>query len=164
MRDFLSNKYLQILLRLILGGVYVYVAWNKLINTEEFAKAIKNYEMLPLQAINIIAITLPYIELFAGLFLIFGFYKKGSSAILGITLMVFIIALTSAYARGLNIDCGCGFTSTNQEASTKTDLLVRIFEDILMFIGVLIIFIFGDKKKESVAIQENENQINKGEI
>lgn len=163
MRDFLSNKYLQIILRLILGGVYVYVAWNKLINTEEFAKAIKNYEMLPLQAINIIAITLPYIELFAGLFLIFGFYQKGSSAILGITLLVFIIALTSAYARGLNIDCGCGFTSTNQEASTRTDLLVRIFEDILMFIGVLIIFIFGDKKKPE-AIQENEIQINKGEI
>jgi len=160
MRDFLSNKYLQILLRLILGGVYVYVAWNKLINAEEFAKAIKNYDMLPLQAINIIAITLPYIELFAGLFLIFGFYKKGSSAILGITLIVFIIALTSAYARGLNIDCGCGFTSTVQETSSKTDLLVRIFEDILMLIGVVIIFLFGEKKKETVEVIQNENQTN----
>jgi len=158
MRDFLSNKYLQILLRLILGGVYVYVAWNKLINAEEFAKAIKNYDMLPLQAINIIAITLPYIELFAGLFLIFGFYKKGSSAILGITLVVFIIALTSAYARGLNIDCGCGFTSTTQETSSKTDLLVRIFEDILMLIGVVIIFLFGEKKKVTDEVKQNENQ------
>jgi uncharacterized membrane protein YphA (DoxX/SURF4 family) len=160
MRDFLSNKYLQILLRLILGGVYVYVAWNKLINAEEFAKAIKNYDMLPLQAINIIAITLPYIELFAGLFLIFGFYKKGSSAILGITLVVFIIALTSAYARGLNIDCGCGFTSSTQETSSKTDLLVRIFEDILMLIGIVIIFLFGEKKKETVEVIQNENQTN----
>lgn len=164
MKDLLSNKYLQILIRLIIGGVYVYVAWNKLINPEEFAKAIKNYEMLPLQAINIIAITLPYIELFAGLFLIFGFYKKGSSAILGLTLVVFIFALTSAYARGLNIDCGCGFTSTTQESSSKTDLLVRIFQDILMLIGVVIVFVFGDRKKETAAFEQKENQIIKGEI
>lgn len=158
MKEILSNKYLQILLRLIIGGVYVYVAWNKLINPEEFAKAIKNYDMLPLQVINIIAITLPYIELFAGLFLIFGFYKKGSSVILGMTLVVFIIALTSAYARGLNIDCGCGFTSTTQESYSKTDLLVRIFQDILMFIGVVIIYIFGDKKTETEPVQQIETQ------
>lgn len=164
MKDLLSNKYIQILIRLIIGGVYIYVAWNKLINPEEFAKAIKNYDMLPVQLINIIAITLPYIELFAGLFLIFGFYKKGSSAILGLTLVVFIIALTSAYARGLNIDCGCGFTSTTQETSSKTDLLVRIFEDILMLIGVVIVFVFGDRKKETAAVEQKENQIIKGEI
>lgn len=158
MKEILSNKYLQILLRLIIGGVYVYVAWNKLVNPEEFAKAIKNYDMLSLQVINIIAITLPFVELFAGLFLIFGFYKKGSSVILGMTLVVFIIALTSAYARGLNIDCGCGFTSTTQEASSKTDLLVRIFQDILMLIGVTVIYIFGDKKKEAEPVMQIENQ------
>lgn len=158
MKEILSNKYLQILLRLIIGGIYVYVAWNKLVNPEEFAKAIKNYDMLPLQVINIIAITLPYIELFAGLFLIFGFYKKGSSVILGLTLVVFIIALTSAYARGLNIDCGCGFTSTTQEASSKTDLLVRIFQDILMLLGVVIIYLFGDKKKDAEPVPQIENQ------
>jgi len=164
MKDLLSNKYLQILIRLVIGGVYVYVAWNKLINPEEFAKAIKNYDMLPLQLINIIAITLPYIELFAGLFLIFGFYKKGSSVILGLTLVVFIFALTSAYARGLNIDCGCGFTSATQETSSKTDLLVRIFQDILMLIGVVIVFVFGDRKRETASVEQKENQIIKGEI
>ncbi len=146
MKDFLSNKYLQFILRLVIGGMFIFVAINKLINPEEFAKAIKNYDMLPLSLINIIAITLPYIELFSGLFLIIGIYKRGSSAIIGISLIFFIIALSSAYARGLDIDCGCGFSSLVQENASKNELLIRIFEDILMLIGVVIIYVFGEKK------------------
>ena len=164
MRSILSNRFLQIILRVILGGIFIYVAVNKMINPEEFAKAIKNYEMLPLQVINIIAIILPYLEFLAGLFLLFGIYKKGSSAILIITLIVFIIALSSAYARGLNIDCGCGFTSVNQESTNKTDLLVRIIEDAFMLIGAVIVYVFCEKKKPAEPVQQVENQINKGEI
>jgi uncharacterized membrane protein YphA (DoxX/SURF4 family) len=120
---------------------------SKLVNAEDFAKAVKNYEMLPLFAINIVAIILPYIELFSGIFLIIGYCKKGNSAILGISLIVFLIALTSAYARGLNIDCGCGFTTFVEASTSKTDLLVRIFEDIMMLIGIVVICIFSDTKQ-----------------
>jgi putative oxidoreductase len=164
MKNLLSNKYVQLILRVILGGIFIYVAFNKLINPEEFAKAIKNYEMLPLELVNIMAIILPYIEFFAGLFLIIGFYKRGSSVIVILSLVMFIIALTSAYTRGLNIDCGCGFSSTIQESATKTDLLVRIFEDVFMLIASVTVFIFSKKEKKVEQIQQNENRIIKGEI
>lgn len=162
MKDFLSNKYLQFILRLVIGGMFIFVAINKIINPDEFAKAIKNYDILPLSLINIIAITLPYIELFSGLFLVIGIYKRGSSAIIGISLIVFIIALTSAYARGLDIDCGCGFSSLVQENASKNELLIRIFEDILMLIGVVIVYVFGEKKAEISELKEK--QILQGEI
>jgi uncharacterized membrane protein YphA (DoxX/SURF4 family) len=163
MRDFLSNKYLQFVLRLIIGGMFIYVAYNKLINPEEFAKAIKNYDMMPFWIINIMAIILPYIELFSGIFLILGIFKKGSSMIIAISLFIFIIALTTAYARGLNIDCGCGFSSLIQEKASKNELLIRVFEDIFMLIGIIIIYIFCDKKgAEPEKIEENK--IIKGEI
>ncbi|MFA5403813.1 MAG: MauE/DoxX family redox-associated membrane protein [Ignavibacteria bacterium] len=163
MRDFLSNKYLQFILRLIIGGMFIYVAYNKLINPEEFAKAIKNYDMLPFWIINIMAIILPYIELFSGLFLILGIYKKGSSAIIGISLVIFIIALTIAYARGLNIDCGCGFSSLIQEKASKDELIIRIIEDIFMLIGIAVVYMFCDKK--GIEPEEiKEKQIIKGEI
>lgn len=162
MKDFLSNKYLQFILRLIIGGMFIYVAYNKLVNSEEFAKAIKNYDMLPLWVINIIAIVLPYVELFSGIFLVLGIFKKGSSAIISIQLLIFIIALTSAYARGLNIDCGCGFSSLVQEHASKNELLIRIIEDIFMLIGTVIVYLFCEKKPEEQEIKEN--QITKGEI
>lgn len=142
--------------------MFIYVAYNKLINPEEFAKAIKNYDMLPLQVINIMAIILPYIELFTGIFLILGIYKKGSSAIIAISLFIFIIALATAYARGLNIDCGCGFSSLVQEKASKDELLIRIIEDIFMLTGIVIVYIFGEKR-ENLPERTEENQIIQGE-
>jgi len=143
--------------------MFIYVAFNKLINPEDFAKAIKNYNMLPLQVINIMAIILPYIELFSGLFLILGIFKKGSSAVIGISLIIFIVALTTAFARGLNIDCGCGFSSLVQETASKNELIIRIIEDIFMLIGTVIIFMFCEKKYAEQEKTE-ENQIVKGDI
>ena len=160
MKDFLSNKYLLIVLRLILGAIFIYASVNKLFHGEEFAKAIKNYEMLPLVTVNFLAIILPYIEFVTGILLITGIYKKGSSAIAILSLVVFLIALTSAYARGLDINCGCFSLETT---ATKSDILTRIFEDILMLIGILIVYIFGEKKK-SEPEEIKENQIIKGEI
>jgi uncharacterized membrane protein YphA (DoxX/SURF4 family) len=131
-----------------------------LFNAEAFAKAIKNYDMLPFATLNILAIILPYVEFFTGVFLVLGIYKKGSSAIAILSLVMFLIALTSAYARGLDINCGCFSLETT---ATKSDILTRIFEDILMLIGILIVYIFGEKKK-SEPEEIKENQIIKGEI
>ena len=65
MMGLLSNKYFQILLRLIIGGLFVYASLNKLFNQEAFAKAIYNYKLLPSEVVNILAIVLPYIEFFS---------------------------------------------------------------------------------------------------
>ena len=159
MKNFLSNKYFLIVLRVILGAIFIYASVNKLFHGEEFAKAIKNYEMMPLFTINILAIILPYVEFITGILLITGIYKKGSSAIAILSLVVFLIALTSAYARGLDINCGC-FSLEN--TSSKSDILARIFEDILMLIVALVVFIFSDKKKveESKIEVKEEVQLN----
>jgi uncharacterized membrane protein YphA (DoxX/SURF4 family) len=160
MKDFLSNKYIQIGLRIIIGAIFIYASVGKLFNAEAFAKAIKNYDMLPFATLNILAIILPYVEFFTGVFLVLGIYKKGRSAIAILSLVMFLIALTSAYARGLDINCGCFSLETT---ATKSDILTRIFEDILMLIGILIVYIFGEKKK-SEPEEIKENQIIKGEI
>jgi len=89
MKDFLSNTYLQITLRVIVGGVFVYSAIGKLFVPEEFAKIIYNYDFLPLFLINIFAITLPYIQFITGALLIFGVFKKGNSVILISLIAVF---------------------------------------------------------------------------
>ena len=61
-----------------------------------------------------------------------------------LSLLVFLIALSSALARGLNIDCGCFSLETT---SSKSDISIRIIEDILMFAGTLVIFLFSEKKE-----------------
>ena len=72
MKEFLSNKYFQIALRVILGIVFLYASVGKLFKPEDFAKAILRYEFLPIYFVNLIAIILPWVELFTGILLITG--------------------------------------------------------------------------------------------
>ena len=88
--NLMSNKYLLIALRIIVGGFFMYASFDKLMNQEEFAKAIYNYKFLPAGLINIFAIVLPYLELITGLLLIAGIYLRGSSMLIVIMLVMFI--------------------------------------------------------------------------
>lgn len=136
--NFLSNKYFLIVIRLIVGGFFVFASLDKVMNQEAFARAIYNYKFLPDMFINIFAIIIPYMEIIAGIFLIFGIFKRGSSFIISFLLIIFLISLTQAYARGLDISCGCFSLETTSE---KSDILMRIIEDIFLLTGSIIIFI-----------------------
>ncbi len=148
--NFLSNKYFLFILRLIVGAVFIYASFDKLMNQEEFSKAIYNYKIDFLSPfINIFAIVIPYVELIAGLFLILGIYKRGSSFLISFMLVIFIIALTQAYARGLDINCAC---FSLESSGQKSDILIRIIEDIFLLIATIIIYI------KSKIIINKENQ------
>lgn len=153
MKDFLSNKYLQIALRLIIGGIFVYASIDKISNPGDFAKAVKNYDMLPLNLVNFMAIVIPMVELVAGLMLIFGIYVKGSAASISILLVVFLIGLTQALIRGLDINCGCFSLDTT---SSKSDIVIRIVQDIFMLIGSLVITFYYKTKSELTKINNGE--------
>jgi len=144
MKDFFSNKYFLTALRIVLGIVFIYASAGKLFNTEEFAKAILRYEFLPIYFVNLMAIIMPWVEFFTGILLITGIFKKASSLLASISLVVFLIALTSAFARGLDISCGC---FSLEETSSKGDIIYRIIEDIFMLAGAVIVYKFSDKKK-----------------
>lgn len=148
MTNFLSNKYFQIALRVVLGIVFIYASVGKLFRPEDFAKAILRYEFLPIYFVNIMAIVMPWVEFFTGVLLISGIFKKASSIIASISLVVFLIALISAFARGLDISCGC---FSLEETSTKGDIIYRIVQDFFMLAGTIIVYKFSNVKK----IQEN---------
>jgi uncharacterized membrane protein YphA (DoxX/SURF4 family) len=110
-----------------------------------FAKSIYGYKFLPDFLINITAIIVPPLEFIAGVLLLFGLFRRGSALVVIVLLSVFLIALVQAYARGLDIDCGC-FGSNSESKTTSTDILIRIFQDILLLAGAIIIFKFSRSK------------------
>ncbi|KAB2848243.1 MAG: DoxX family membrane protein, partial [Ignavibacterium sp.] len=85
----LSNKYLLFLIRIILGFIFIYAGAEKISNPESFALSISNYKLIPAAALNICAITLPWIELVAGLLLLFGILVKENSSIILFFLSLF---------------------------------------------------------------------------
>jgi len=135
----LSNKYLLLGLRLVLGGVFIYAAVYKIAEPEDFARSIYNYRMLPEETINLMAIIMPWLELICGIFIIIGSFVRGSAVLIGLMLLVFIIAISSALARGLDISCGCFKVGEGGRLVGLTTLV----EDILMVAAVAVILAFG---------------------
>lgn len=107
MRRIIDNDFLTLLIRLVVGIIFIYASYYKIIDPQSFAKSIWYYHLIPGSLINIIAIVLPWVELLAGIGLIIGVNYKGSVALVNLMTFVFIIALLSAIIRGVSIDCGC---------------------------------------------------------
>jgi uncharacterized membrane protein YphA (DoxX/SURF4 family) len=120
-----------LIFRFFLGGLFVYASLHKIINPQEFAQSIYYYHFLPGVFVNLFAIFLPWVELAAGMALILGVMVEAASLITGSMLVVFIIALTSAALRGLDISCGCFSSSTH---SSGNEIWVRIIQDLLLLI------------------------------
>ena len=100
-------KYLTLAARLVIGGMFVYASIHKIADPGQFAVAIRNYLIVPPEWSHLIALTLPWVEMGAGTFLILGIQTKPSALLTTGMLAVFLVAIVRAYATGLNIDCGC---------------------------------------------------------
>ena len=100
-------KFINIALRFVVGGVFVFAGVVKIINPAQFAGDIGNYRVLPYEWIDLLAVTLPWVEVVAGLLLIGGIWTRASALVIALMLLVFLIAIGQAVARNLNIDCGC---------------------------------------------------------
>jgi uncharacterized membrane protein YphA (DoxX/SURF4 family) len=140
MNNLLSNKYPLFLFRIIVGFVFIYAGISKISDPAGFSDAINNYDLLPVSFVNFFAITLPWIEIVAGLFLLFGVSVKENSFIISVLLIVFILAIVISLGRGLNIECGCFSTSSGTKVG-----LIKLVENI-----VLLIFSFVLTKFNSV--------------
>jgi putative oxidoreductase len=136
MNKFLTNKYLVFLIRLAIGIVFVYAAISKITHPDQFARIIYNYHILPGGVINLFALFLPWIEILCGFLLVMGFWHKSAAVTLGGVTVVFIIALSVALFRGVNIECGC-FSTTSKAKGPVIDLIVR---DTIMLVGCALIF------------------------
>ena len=99
--------YAVIAARLLLGGLLVYTGYIKLLDLPKFAEDVSNFKMMPLPLNRVTAIVLPWNELVVGCLLILGIWSRAAALASLFFFTVFAIAVTSAIARNLNIECGC---------------------------------------------------------
>ena len=102
------NPYLILLIRFLLGLVFIYASYDKILDSEKFARDIANYHIIPFGLENSIAIILPWLELLIGMGIILGIFLDGSVVLSGSFLILFIFMIFQAMMRGFNIECGCG--------------------------------------------------------
>lgn len=139
--SFGNTKYLIIsLLRISIAVLFIFSGIEKIINPAAFAEAISKYRLLPDLLINLAALTLPWIELVAGILIFFDCCTKECSFIITVLMFAFTVAVVIAFARGLNIECGCFGTLNSSKVS-----LFKIFENILIT-SVTLFFTYYSRK------------------
>ena len=101
-------KAFQLVLRLLLGAVFIYAAYTKLRQSWLlFALSIDSYQLLPEWAVFALARTLPWLELTLGILLIAGVALRYLSVVATAILGLFFAVMLVSYFRGAGIDCGC---------------------------------------------------------
>jgi uncharacterized membrane protein YphA (DoxX/SURF4 family) len=118
-----SNKkiyWAAVAFRVILGVVFIYAAYVKLKDPWElFALAISQYQLLPLKFVEIVARSLPWLELAIGILLVTGPWLRVAATAASLLLLTFFALMIRADLMGMAINCGC-FGGTDDVISWKT--------------------------------------------
>src|SRR3954447_2657575 len=128
----------RIVLRLvgiIIGGLFIYAGVVKIIEPVEFARDIDNYKMLPWRFGVLLALYLPWLEVFCGLALITRVLYRGSLFIVTALMTFFIVASIVAKARGLDVSCGCF-----GHASKYLNFSWHLALDIALLVGLVVLW------------------------
>jgi uncharacterized membrane protein YphA (DoxX/SURF4 family) len=120
----LGHPALGAICRLIIGGIFVYTAIPKLLRPDDFARLVAGYRLLDPGIVNLAGITMPWIELIVGAFLVTGVLPRSSSLVGAGMLAIFMVAGALALLRGLHISCGCFFPLMGGH-TLGWDLLIR---------------------------------------
>lgn len=128
------------ILRLILAFTFIYAAISKIIYPDEFFNSVRNYQLIPDSLSYIIAYFLPGFEIVVAVLLLTNRFFKASLMGVACMLIIFIFAISSAWIRGLDINCGC-FGSASPEGYGKV-----ILRDFLLLLISYTLTLINSKK------------------
>jgi uncharacterized membrane protein YphA (DoxX/SURF4 family) len=122
------TDFVGLLARLILGVVLVVAGGLKVTSPAVSARAVRAFQILPYDFAGYVGYALPVVEILIGMLLVAGLFSRLSAAVGGLLMMAFIIGISSAWIRGLSIDCGC-FGGGGTVAARQTQYLADLLRD-----------------------------------
>ena len=117
--------WLGLLARLIVGGVWIVAGWLKLPDPAASVRAVRAYQLLPEVVVPTVGYALPVVEIAVGVLLVVGLGTRVVAAISAVMQIAFIVGISAAWARGIQIECGCfggGGTATDATAQYPGDI------------------------------------------
>lgn len=150
-------QWLFLLCRLLLGLVFVYASYDKILHPQAFALAVFNYQIVPEPTINLIALILPWLELLLGLCLLFAVWLPGATVLGAGLLIVFLGALIYNQSRGLNMHCGC-FSTEVQEGPAGLGTVLRDLVFLAVSLYLLVYVMFANQRSENLRQKNSELQ------
>ena len=114
--------------RLILGVVLIVAGAEKVTHPAVSAQAVRAYQIFSYDLAGYVGYALPVLEILIGLLLVAGLFTRVSAVVGALLMLAFIIGISSAWARGLALDCGC-FGGGGTIAASQTQYPWEILRD-----------------------------------
>ena len=123
------NPWVIRLCRIAIGVIFAAAGLAKIGDMEAFAQSIHNFRVVPVVFENVLAMTLPWIEVIIALALILGIRARAGAYSATALLVVFTLAIVAAVLRDLDIACGC--FGTDDAARTGW---IKVLENVGMIV------------------------------
>lgn len=133
------------IIRWLLGLVFLASALGKIADPAGFADNVAGYRLLPNVVVNPFAMVLPWLEALVGLSLLNRVAHRGSALLAVLLNVVFLGAVGSAMARGLDVDCGC---FTVAKSKVGWELVAR--DVVLLGMSLVVLFARTGKSGDSL--------------
>ncbi len=124
------RRWMDPVLMLVLGGIFVYSGMIKLADANSLFNDILAYRIVGRELAYPITFFLPAFELVCGVALFIPKLRRPALLWISIMLLVFMLAILSAWMRGIDVSCGC-FGSTDDGVASY-DPLAWIMRDAAM--------------------------------
>ena len=95
------------ILRIALGLLLIVAGALKVGHSLDLAASIASFRLLPPAVIAPLAVALPFVEIFVGLYLAIGLLTRWAAILAALQFALYGAAVSSAVLRGLSPDCGC---------------------------------------------------------
>ncbi len=130
--NFVKGPYPTLLSRLALGGIFLLYGLSKLRTPLQFANDIDAYKMgIPPAIVDTMARVLPIVEIGLGIWLLVGLFTRFAAVITTLLMAIFTTAITQAWVRGIDANCGC-FSGTG---GSSTDFITGLTSGVMKALG-----------------------------
>ena len=140
-RDTAVWPWISTVARLGLAAVFLIAGGLKVGDLAASGRAVNAYDLMSYDTAKIVGAVQPFLEIALGLLLQIGLAMRLSAGIAAVLLLIFIAGIASAWARGLQIDCGC-FSKGGELAGGRTaEYGLEILRDagFLILAGILLV-------------------------
>jgi uncharacterized membrane protein YphA (DoxX/SURF4 family) len=143
--------------------MFIYASLDKIADPAGFARIVYQWQTLGPVPSNLVAVTLPWVELVAGLLLIVGNWKREAAAVVAGMLVVFIAAAVWVLVRGIDVDnCGCTSVAAVTDAPAWPPAWMRdvgwylITRNVVLLAGALVVALVEPR---AAAVSEGEGVV-----
>jgi uncharacterized membrane protein YphA (DoxX/SURF4 family) len=125
-------------MRLVLGGIFSFSAWSKIMAPQALADAIVGFDIIPESIALEAAIMLIWLELICGTFMLLGLWARATVIVITGMLTLFEIGLVSVVVRGIEVNCGCFGQFSEMQVGWNTiirNMVQLVFCALLLYYG-----------------------------